>query len=133
MEVRLELGDVPGAAILEDRFRQVLLNLAINAVDAMSGKGRMTVRTWLQEGWNPGSGQALRRRATDPLGMDGVPLRAAGAGEGRGVALSVTDTGGGIVNEAGLEIPKVLAWKKEHGTVVGFPGSRTISNADRIG
>ncbi|HWS14869.1 MAG TPA: HAMP domain-containing sensor histidine kinase, partial [Candidatus Methylomirabilis sp.] len=35
VEVRMELGETPRAAILEDPFRQVLLNLVINAVDAM--------------------------------------------------------------------------------------------------
>jgi len=36
----LDLGETPRAAILEDRFRQVLLNLVINAVDAMKGAER---------------------------------------------------------------------------------------------
>ncbi|MBI5905568.1 MAG: HAMP domain-containing protein [Deltaproteobacteria bacterium] len=128
VEVRLELDDVPGAAILEDRFRQVLLNLAINAVDAMSGKGRMTVRTWVMEGWNPGHGQALRRRSTDPPGMDGIPLRAAGARAGSGVALSVSDTGSGIRPE---DLPLVFdpfftTKDPGKGTGLGLSVSRTI-------
>jgi len=43
VEVRLECGEVPIAAILEDRFRQVLLNLVLNAVDAMGEIGRAHV------------------------------------------------------------------------------------------
>jgi len=50
------------------------------------------------------------------------------ANEGSTV-IAVSDTGGAIWKQEGLEIPKVLAWKKEHGTVVGFPGSKTITNA----
>jgi signal transduction histidine kinase len=128
VEVRLDLGDVPGAAILEDRFRQVLLNLAINAVDAMSGKGRMTVRTWIEGGWNPGQGQALRRRSTDPPGMDGGPLRAAGAGGGSGVGFSVADTGSGIRPE---DLPLVFdpfftTKDPGKGTGLGLSVSRTI-------
>ncbi|MBE0568975.1 MAG: HAMP domain-containing protein, partial [Deltaproteobacteria bacterium] len=96
VEVRMECGEVPQAAILEDRFRQVLLNLMINAVDAMAGKGRLTVRSWTMEGWNPMAGKALQRRATDPPGMDAGSLRRSGAVSGRGVAVSVSDTGGGI-------------------------------------
>jgi glutamate dehydrogenase (NAD(P)+) len=46
--------------------------------------------------------------------------------------LAVSDTGGGIYKADGLEIPKVLAWKKEHGTVVGFPGSKEITNAELL-
>ncbi|HEX6127603.1 MAG TPA: Glu/Leu/Phe/Val dehydrogenase [Candidatus Limnocylindria bacterium] len=44
--------------------------------------------------------------------------------------IAVSDSTGGIVNRAGLDPAKVSAWKKEHGTVVGFPGSEEISNTD---
>jgi glutamate dehydrogenase (NAD(P)+) len=42
--------------------------------------------------------------------------------------IAVSDSTGGIVNEGGLDIGRVIAWKNEHGTVVGAPGSREISN-----
>jgi glutamate dehydrogenase (NAD(P)+) len=42
--------------------------------------------------------------------------------------IAVSDTGGAIVKRDGLAIDRVVAWKKEHGTVVGFPGSETITN-----
>ncbi|HEY8990275.1 MAG TPA: glutamate dehydrogenase, partial [Candidatus Limnocylindrales bacterium] len=32
-------------------------------------------------------------------------------------------------NPGGLDIGRVIGWKKEHGTVQGFPGSTDISNA----
>jgi glutamate dehydrogenase/leucine dehydrogenase len=44
--------------------------------------------------------------------------------------IAVSDSSGGIINRAGLDPAKVNAWKKEHGTVVGFPGADEISNAD---
>jgi glutamate dehydrogenase (NAD(P)+) len=44
--------------------------------------------------------------------------------------VAVSDSTGGIHNPNGLEIPKVIAWKKEHGTVQGFPGSTDITNAE---
>ena len=44
--------------------------------------------------------------------------------------IAVSDSTGGIINRAGLDPAKVNAWKKEHATVVGFPGSEEISNAD---
>jgi len=53
------------------------------------------------------------------------------ANEGSTV-IAVSDTGGAIWKQEGLEIPKVLAWKKEHGTVVGFPGSKTITNGELL-
>jgi glutamate dehydrogenase (NAD(P)+) len=46
--------------------------------------------------------------------------------------IAVSDTGGAIWKQDGLDIPRVLNWKKEHGTVVGFPGSRTITNGELL-
>ena len=42
--------------------------------------------------------------------------------------VAVSDSTGGIHNPAGLDVGRVTNWKKEHGTVQGFPGSRDISN-----
>jgi glutamate dehydrogenase (NAD(P)+) len=53
------------------------------------------------------------------------------AAEGATV-VAVSDSTGGIHNPAGLEINKVIAWKKEHGTVQGFPGTTDISNAELL-
>ncbi|MDP2659017.1 MAG: HAMP domain-containing sensor histidine kinase [Candidatus Deferrimicrobium sp.] len=128
VEVRLELGETPRAAILEDRFRQVLLNLVINAVDAMKGRGSVTVRTWVMEGWSPGQRSPLRRRASDPPEMDGTPLRAGEAGVGGGVAVAVTDTGGGIP-AADLPLlfdPFFTTKEPGKGTGLGLSVSRTI-------
>jgi glutamate dehydrogenase (NAD(P)+) len=44
--------------------------------------------------------------------------------------VAVSDSTGGIHNPAGLDISRVTNWKKEHGTVQGFPGSRDISNME---
>jgi glutamate dehydrogenase (NAD(P)+) len=44
------------------------------------------------------------------------------------VIVAVSDSSGGIYNQSGLDPAKVGAWKREHGTVVGFPGSEEISN-----
>ena len=43
--------------------------------------------------------------------------------------IAVSDSTGGIHNPRGLDIGKVIAWKKEHGTVHGFPGATDVSNA----
>ena len=43
--------------------------------------------------------------------------------------VAVSDSTGGIHNPAGLDINRVIGWKKEHGTVQGFPGATDISNA----
>jgi glutamate dehydrogenase (NAD(P)+) len=46
--------------------------------------------------------------------------------------VAVSDSTGGIHNPNGLDIAKVINWKKEHGTVQGFPGSKDVSNAQVI-
>jgi glutamate dehydrogenase (NAD(P)+) len=44
--------------------------------------------------------------------------------------IAVSDSTGGIHNATGLDIDRVIGWKKEHGTVQGFPGSTDITNAE---
>ncbi len=44
--------------------------------------------------------------------------------------IAVSDSQGGIRNDAGLDVERVIKWKQEHGTVVGFPGSTAVSNKD---
>jgi len=43
--------------------------------------------------------------------------------------VAVSDSTGGIHAPDGLDINRVIAWKKEHGTVQGMPGVVDISNA----
>jgi glutamate dehydrogenase/leucine dehydrogenase len=42
--------------------------------------------------------------------------------------IAVTDSKGGIINEKGLKYDEVIAHKKKTGSVIGFPGSKPISN-----
>src|SRR5918996_561925 len=44
--------------------------------------------------------------------------------------VAVSDSTGGIENPDGLDIKRVINWKKEHGTVQGFPGADDITNAE---
>ena len=46
--------------------------------------------------------------------------------------VAVSDSTGGIYKPEGFNPTSVLAWKKEHGSVVGFPGTKEISNADLL-
>jgi len=81
--------------------------------------------------------------ATRHLGMDLKKARVAiqGFGNAGSIAakliseegatvVAVSDSTGGIHNPAGLDVTRVTNWKKEHGTVQGFPGSRDISNME---
>jgi len=53
------------------------------------------------------------------------------AAEGSTV-VAVSDSTGGIRRKEGLDIERVIAWKKEHGTVQGFPGAEDISNDELL-
>jgi glutamate dehydrogenase (NAD(P)+) len=46
----------------------------------------------------------------------------------KATVVAVSDSTGGIHNPNGLDVPKVIAWKQEHGTVQDFPGAKDISN-----
>ncbi|MFT4558765.1 MAG: glutamate dehydrogenase/leucine dehydrogenase, partial [Planctomycetaceae bacterium] len=46
--------------------------------------------------------------------------------------IAVSDSQGGIFSEQGFDVEAALAFKKEHGTVVGLPGSQTITNSDLL-
>jgi glutamate dehydrogenase/leucine dehydrogenase len=46
--------------------------------------------------------------------------------------VAVSDSTGGIYRPEGLEVDAILAWKQEHSTVTGFPGTRDISNAELL-
>jgi glutamate dehydrogenase (NAD(P)+) len=46
--------------------------------------------------------------------------------------IAVSDSSGGIHNPDGLDIQRVISWKAEHGVVDGFPGSRSVSNAELL-
>jgi glutamate dehydrogenase/leucine dehydrogenase len=48
------------------------------------------------------------------------------------VIIAVSDSSGGIFSARGLNPAKVSAWKREHGTVVGFPGADAVSNQDLL-
>ena len=48
--------------------------------------------------------------------------------EAGAVVVAVSDSRGGIASDSGLDPREVLAFKEESGTVVGFPGSKKISN-----
>ncbi len=44
--------------------------------------------------------------------------------------IAVTDSKGGIINENGLKYEEVIAHKKKTGSVVGFPGTKPVTNEE---
>jgi glutamate dehydrogenase (NAD(P)+) len=76
-------------------------------------------------------GLDLRRATVAVQGFGNAGSIAARLMQAEGsTVIAVSDSAGGIRNLNGLDIDRVIGWKKEHGTVMGFPGSESISNAD---
>ena len=48
------------------------------------------------------------------------------------IVVGLSDTQGGIHNPKGIDPNKVDAYKRETGSVVGFPGSETVSNSELL-
>jgi len=85
-----------------DQIRQILLNLILNAMDSLGGKGRITVRVGRVRGL-PKESELVPapRRKDDPVDRDFIPFRrvpqvGADAGRGPFVFVQVEDTGSGI-------------------------------------
>ena len=46
--------------------------------------------------------------------------------------IAVSDSGGGIHNAYGIDVPAAIAYKAEHGVLEGFPGADAITNEELI-
>jgi len=46
--------------------------------------------------------------------------------------IAVSDSQGGIYNEDGIDLDAALAFKKEHGTIVGVPETLSLTNEDML-
>lgn len=99
IRIRKELGiDLPLVEIVSDQIKQVLLNLVLNAADAMSGGGILHIQTYLQH----------ERNGT------------------RSAVLTITDTGVGIPPDQLPYIFDGLHTTKERGMGLGLYTSRAI-------
>lgn len=75
IEIRLELGDVPPAAAEAGPLREVLMNLMLNAIEALQHGGVITVSTSAADGRvrcavtdnGTGMSEDVRRRALEPF------------------------------------------------------------------
>ena len=46
--------------------------------------------------------------------------------------VALSDSSGGIYSEAGLNLDEVIAFKQQHGSLVGLPGTLTLTNAELL-
>jgi glutamate dehydrogenase (NAD(P)+) len=83
----------------------------------------------------------LRWAANTKRSLEGARVSIQGYGNAGSIAatllaeqgakiIAVSDSTGGIHQPAGLDPARVSAWKREHGTVVGFPGSDEVTNQE---
>ncbi|HEV8586779.1 MAG TPA: ATP-binding protein [Methylomirabilota bacterium] len=92
VDIRFEPGDEAVVAGEPAPLREVLMNLVLNALDAMPGGGCLTVRTWDADGWiycavgDTGTGMSadVRQRALEPFFTTKGPK-----GVGLGLSVSV--------------------------------------------
>jgi signal transduction histidine kinase len=87
VEITLDLGErMPRAHIDPEKFRQVLINLMQNAIQAMDGQGKITVSTSVRRSTRgrvppqDASGPSLRRSMTEDVELAEVSVRDTGPG-----------------------------------------------------
>src|SRR6478672_8314207 len=101
---------------------------SVGRVGATARGSLYCIRTALQK-----QGKQLHdtRIAIQGFGNVGSNLAQLLAEEGVRV-IAVSDSGGGIHNAYGLDVPAAIAYKAEHGALEGFPGADAITNEEVI-
>lgn len=114
IEVTSHLADnLPQFSGRADQLIQVLLNLILNALDAMPGGGTLVLRTWLS---------AETHAADDPP----APAVPEAASEAPAIVIEVADTGEGIDEQLRPRIFEPFFTTKEHGSGLGLSVSQKI-------
>jgi signal transduction histidine kinase len=122
VEIDAALDGGPFAvAVARDDLTQVLINLLLNAAQAMGGSGRVTIRAERLDGWRMGLGVVARKAVRISVSDDGpgIPADHAGrifdpfyssreSGQGSGLGLAICQSiceraGGEIVLDADFE------------------------------
>jgi signal transduction histidine kinase len=116
VKLELELADeLPHAKIDPEKFRQVMINLIQNAIQAMDGRGRVTLSTLPRRSSRPWVGPPPSERsiATRQENIDCVEI-------------SVRDTGPGISQKVLKNLFIPFFTTKEQGTGLGLAISQSI-------
>lgn len=117
VDLRLELAEpLPRASIDPEKLRQVLMNLVQNAIQAMNGRGRVTIAT-------------SSRRAPRAAWITSPPSGNSGRlppDDAEVVEISVADTGPGISQKVLKNLFVPFFTTKEQGTGLGLAISQSI-------
>jgi len=98
-----ELGEVPSIRCSPGAMDQLFLNLVLNAIDAMEGKGRICLKCWYEDGHvlasisdtGPGIPEELKSRIFEPFYSSKPPGK--GAGLGLSICLGIVSRRGGTI------------------------------------
>lgn len=110
--------DLPPICIDSQQVQQVVLNILVNAIQAMPGGGTLTVGAELIE-WPAVAGSLLAPNNDAPTGRDAIKPQPA-------VRLTIRDTGVGIPAEHMDRIFSPFFTTKHRGTGLGLSITRTI-------
>jgi two-component system sensor histidine kinase HydH len=125
VDMQLDLGEpLSRAKIDPEKFRQVLMNLVQNAIQALDGQGKVTVTTQMRRGGRarvpPASAPRDETNGTSP------PSRRSLTDEVEHVEVSVRDTGPGISPKVLRNLFIPFFTTKTQGTGLGLAISQSI-------
>jgi len=134
VELELSIPDgLPSVALGDEQLMQLVLNLLLNAVDALDGGGRVRVSALpgaeggvqlIVEDDGPGVALAVRERLFEPF----VTTKEVGKGTGLGLAVCR-----GLVEAVGGSIVLDVAFTRGARFVVDLPGTRGATSARPLG
>lgn len=76
------------------------------------------------------TGLAGKKVVIQGLGNVGKFAASISQQEGDVKIIGIAEYEGSIYNESGINIEKLLKYRKEHGTILGFPGTKTLDNRE---
>ncbi len=119
IDVQLDLGEpLERAKIDPEKFRQVLLNLMQNAIQAMDGRGKVTVTTQMR--------RSIRGRVPPAEPLTAPSSRRSLSDESELIEVSVRDTGPGISPKVLRNLFVPFFTTKTEGTGLGLAISQSI-------
>jgi signal transduction histidine kinase len=128
VDVQLDLAEsLPRPRIDPEKFRQVLINLMQNAIQAMDGRGKITVSTTVRR---TGRARVALERRADPKNNGHIPAdppsRRSMSDDTELVEVSVRDTGPGISPKVLRNLFIPFFTTKSQGTGLGLAISQSI-------